>query len=85
MIHVATGTTHAMHLLYSLTCQSTITLGEGGAIDQFLDWWRHLWLRSEGGTELARTTDDMYMWIWWFCVLWFVFLMTLYMALKAIG
>lgn len=34
-------------------------------------------LRAPAHTEVARDTDSMYMWLWWFCIAWFVFLMGL--------
>ena len=36
-----------------------------------------MFFNSRGPTEFASETDDMYMWLWWFCVAWFVFLMAL--------
>ncbi|HYE62771.1 MAG TPA: cytochrome c oxidase subunit II [Phycisphaerales bacterium] len=41
------------------------------------DWWHKLWFRADGATSLAKTTDETGMWLWWFCTLWFVFLMAL--------
>lgn len=42
----------------------------------FRDWW----LRGGPSFKNAESTDDMGMWLWWFCVLWFVFLMALMIA-----
>src|SRR5262249_30900415 len=39
----------------------------------FRDWW----LRGAPSFENAKETDKIGMWLWWFCVLWFVFLMAL--------
>lgn len=41
------------------------------------DWsmWEKKWLREPAMTEAARDTDYMFMWLWWFCVIWFVGLM----------
>jgi cytochrome c oxidase subunit II len=39
----------------------------------FRDWW----LRGTPSFKNAESTDDIGMWLWWFCVLWFVFLMAL--------
>lgn len=36
-----------------------------------------LMLRQHGATPAARETDDLYMWLFWFCVIWFVMLMTM--------
>jgi len=41
------------------------------------DWWHKLWFRADGATDLAQSTDETGMWLWWFCTLWFVFLMAL--------
>ncbi|CAG0998534.1 cytochrome c oxidase subunit II [Phycisphaerales bacterium] len=40
-------------------------------------FWRDLWLRSPSPTENGRETDSMFMFLWWFCVAWFVLLMAL--------
>jgi cytochrome c oxidase subunit 2 len=47
------------------------------------DWWHKAWFRADGATDLARTTDETGMWLWWFCTLWFVFLMGLMVAFVA--
>ena len=41
------------------------------------DWsmWDKKWLREPAMTEAANDTDYMFMWLWWFCVIWFVGLM----------
>ncbi|MFN5946650.1 MAG: c-type cytochrome [Phycisphaerae bacterium] len=41
------------------------------------DWsmWDKKWLREPAMTEAAKDTDYMFMWLWWFCVIWFVGLM----------
>ena len=48
---------------------SVLTLGDG--------LWTNLWFEGSAGTEVAREITWLYMWIWWFCVIWFVFLMGL--------
>lgn len=40
-------------------------------------FWRDLWLRRPASTDNGRETDDMFMFLWWFCVAWFVLLMAL--------
>jgi cytochrome c oxidase subunit 2 len=45
----------------------------------FRDWW----LRGAPSFKNAQATDDIGMWLWWFCVLWFVFLMALMLAFVA--
>lgn len=40
-------------------------------------FWHRMWLRGAPGTELAEGTDATMMFLWWFCVFWFVFLMGL--------
>lgn len=40
-------------------------------------FWHKLWLRSQPATELGESADWMFMFLWWFCVVWFVFLMGL--------
>ncbi|MBL9002200.1 MAG: cytochrome c oxidase subunit II [Phycisphaerae bacterium] len=66
--------TNMMDFLSSATAR---TLAEGGLMHN----WYFL---SEGASESARDTDDMFMWLWWFCLIWFVFLMGLmgYWTLK---
>lgn len=44
--------------------------GEGG-------FFHRLWLRRDAGTAEGAMTDTVFMWLWWFCVAWFVFLMAL--------
>lgn len=46
-----------------------LTLGEG--------FWINIWFGGGGGTEVAREMDWLFIWLWWFCVIWFVFLMGL--------
>ena len=41
------------------------------------DYWTRLLLRQGGANEIARHTDQLYIWLWWFCVAWFVGLMGL--------
>lgn len=41
------------------------------------DWFSSLFFQRRGPTEIAASTDDVFMWIWWFGVVWFVFLMGL--------
>ncbi len=42
------------------------------------------WLRTPSATAIGRDTDSMFMFLWWFCVVWFVALMGLmvYWAVK---
>lgn len=40
-------------------------------------WWQHFWLRGAAGNAPGRHTDALFMWLWWLCVIWFVFLMGL--------
>lgn len=40
-------------------------------------FFSEFWLRKPSATESGRETDAMFMWLWWFCVVWFVFLMAL--------
>jgi cytochrome c oxidase subunit 2 len=44
-----------------------------------MNWIEKLWLRAPESTAgpTAGETDAMFMWLWWFCVAWFVALMTL--------
>lgn len=44
-------------------------------------FWRDLWLKHPAATEAGRETDFMFMWLWWFCVVWFVGLMVLMVIL----
>ncbi|MCX5691793.1 MAG: cytochrome c oxidase subunit II [Planctomycetota bacterium] len=46
------------------------TLAEGG-------FFQSLFFKGRGATENAAHTDDLYIWLWWFCLAWFVFLMIL--------
>ncbi|MDX2131684.1 MAG: cytochrome c oxidase subunit II [Planctomycetota bacterium] len=46
------------------------TLGTGGPFTQ-------LWLDGPSATMAGRETDEMFIWLWWFCVVWFVGLMAL--------
>ena len=39
--------------------------------------WQRLWMGKNAGSALGDDTDAMYIWLWWFCVFWFVFLMAL--------
>jgi cytochrome c oxidase subunit 2 len=41
------------------------------------DAFTRLMLRRPGATPLAQETDELYMWLFWFCVAWFVLLMGL--------
>ncbi|GJQ29947.1 MAG: cytochrome c oxidase subunit 2 [Phycisphaerae bacterium] len=40
-------------------------------------FWTRTWLRHPASTEVGRETDFMFIWLWWFCVIWFVGLMIL--------
>lgn len=40
-------------------------------------FWHQVWLKGPAATEVGRETDSMFMWLWWFCVIWFVGLMGL--------
>ncbi len=65
-----TGLTHAMHSNFSL---APATLAKGG----ILDWFHKAWFRTDAATANGVSTDNIGMWLWWFCTLWFVFLMAL--------
>lgn len=56
--------------MFNWTATALPTLGE-------LDLIHRLWLRRTSVTEAGRFSDDMFMWIFWFCVIWFVGLMGL--------
>lgn len=56
-----------MHTLFDMP--SHFTLAEG--------FWSRLWLKHPASTDAGRETDFMFMWLWWFCVIWFVALMVL--------
>jgi cytochrome c oxidase subunit 2 len=62
-----------------LSASSMLVLSTGTQEDGLLNsgFWHKLWLRAQPATELARSTDSMFMFLWWFCVFWFVFLMGL--------
>ncbi len=52
--------------------------GQGLALNIFSDgFWRGQWMDRPAASPLSARTDDMFMWIWWFCVIWFVLLMAL--------
>ncbi len=40
-------------------------------------FWHEQWFGGPAASTTAQEADDMYMWLWWFCVAWFVFLMVL--------
>ncbi len=40
-------------------------------------FWHNLWFRAPAGTKNGEATDWMGMWLWWFCVAWFVVLMAI--------
>jgi cytochrome c oxidase subunit II len=42
-----------------------------------MSMWDKKWLREPAMTEAAKDTDYMFMWLWWFCVIWFVGLMAI--------
>lgn len=67
------GLTAAMHHHFS------VVLGAGG----FFDWFHKAWFRADSATDFGTTTDSIGMWLWWFCTLWFVFLMVLMFAFVA--
>lgn len=48
-----------------------------GALLAEESFFHRLFFFSRGATAEASKTDDLYMWLWWFCVIWFVFLMVL--------
>jgi cytochrome c oxidase subunit 2 len=60
---------------------STQPVAEPGAWDAFLNFWRDAWLRTPASTQQGRETDAMFMWLWWFCTMWFVGLMVLMIVL----
>lgn len=51
------------------TNPAALTLAEG--------FFHRMFFQRAPGTANAVATDDMYMWLWWFCLAWFVFLMGL--------
>ena len=51
------------------------TLGEGGPGIFSQEFWRKHWLRGYAASDIGRESDDMFMFLWWFCVVWFVLLM----------
>ena len=48
----------------------SFTLAQGGPLTRLI-------FGSRGASDLARDTDYVFMWILWFCIIWFVFLMGL--------
>src|SRR4051794_874442 len=66
------------HLQAMLT---TIHLGALTLAVNPLTWlnelWRDLWVRAAPSPGSGTSPEEIGMWIWWFCVLWFVFLMAL--------
>ncbi len=48
--------------------------GAGGSDPGF---WFRTWLGKPTQSPLAQHSDDTFMFIWWFCVAWFIFLMGL--------
>lgn len=40
-------------------------------------FWHEQWFGGPTASAQAAEVDGMYMWLWWFCVAWFVFLMAL--------
>lgn len=40
-------------------------------------YFQDLFFKGRGATDNAAHTDDLYIWLWWFCLAWFVFLMLL--------
>ena len=52
------------------TLMSTLAAVEPSAFTKLM-------LRQHGATAAARETDDLYMWLFWFCVAWFVLLMSM--------
>ena len=47
-----------------------MTLAEDG-------FFQKMFFKTRSVTENGAHTDDLYIWLWWFCVAWFVFLMAL--------
>ena len=46
---------------------------------------RRLWFgNSEASSVQSGVTDDLFIWLWWFCVFWFILLMglTFYFVVK---
>lgn len=39
--------------------------------------WTRLWFRDPAAAPAGASTDSLYIFLWWFCVAWFVFLMAL--------
>jgi len=40
-------------------------------------FWDRIWLRTPTSMPQSHDTDAMFMWLWWFCTIWFVVLMFL--------
>ncbi len=38
-------------------------------------FWHRFWLRAPAGGDVGHETDVIFMWLWWFCLAWFVVLM----------
>ena len=52
--------------------------GNGLVLNMFSnDFWHSQWFGGPSASAQAQPVDDMYMWLWWFCVAWFVLLMGL--------
>ena len=62
-------------LLAMFSGSSTMTTLAEGALSGLQEWWRHAWLRGYAASDIGRESDDMFMFLWWFCVAWFVGLM----------
>jgi cytochrome c oxidase subunit II len=49
-----------------------------GTLASFTDgFWHNLWFGKPASTKNGEASDWMNMWLWWFCVAWFVVLMAI--------
>lgn len=53
------------------------SLFHAGASLPATGFWTGLWFRRDSANEFGAQTDSFYIFLWWFCVVWFVFLMAL--------
>jgi cytochrome c oxidase subunit 2 len=72
-----TGPLQAMHCLTITGAHDGALTLAAGPLTWLNEYWRDIWVRSAPSSTNGQYTDDIGMWIWWFCVLWFVFLMAL--------
>ncbi len=74
------------NLTINITSLGAAAVGAGDSIprrstDSWLTkgFWFDTWMGEKTGSALGHDTDWMFMWLWWFCVAWFVVLMGLMM------